>query len=273
MWNLRANVFPILAVAGGATAALFGLGVHKTAAPAVAELKAQAPSPAAAPIPDEDTSSSAKTISGEVLERIDVEKYTYLRLGEPGSAGTWTAVPRAETVQVGQRVRVQSAELMTGFVSASLKRTFDAIYFGVLDAGAGSAPVAAAAPASPVTPHTSIGTSAEAVTVPKLARASGPLGRTVAELTLQRASLQGKPARVRAVVVKSIGGILGRTFLHVRDGSGDAATGSNDLTVTTSASPAVGERVLLEGTVVTDKDYGSGYRYPVLLEDARLLAE
>jgi hypothetical protein len=75
------------------------------------------------------------------------------------------------------------------------------------------------------------------------------------------------------VVVKSIGGILGRTFLHIRDGSGDEKAGNNDLTVTTTASPAVGERVLLEGTVVTDKDYGSGYRYPVLLEDARVLPE
>ena len=30
---------------------------------------------------------------------------------------------------------------------------------------------------------------------------------------------------MRGVVVKSIGGILGRTFLHVRDGSGDGLEG------------------------------------------------
>jgi hypothetical protein len=172
---------------------------------------------------------------------------------------------------VGQRVNVHGAELMTGFVSTTLKRTFDAIYFGVLDAGPGDPPASGTAPA--INPHAGAGTAASAIPVPKVARAPGPLGRTVAELTLQRTTLQGKPARVRGVVVKSIGGILGRTFLHIRDGSGDEKAGNNDLTVTTTASPAVGERVLLEGTVVTDKDYGSGYRYPVLLEDARVLPE
>jgi hypothetical protein len=224
------------------------------------------PSPPAAPIPDEEPSEEPKTISGEVLERIAVEKYTYLRLGEPGSAGTWTAVASTDGARFGERVSVRGAQLMTGFVSATLKRTFDAIYFGVLDGAAGTGAAAG-------NPHASSAASAGAMAVPTLPRAPGPLGRTIAELTAQRAALQGKPARVRGVVVKSIGGILGRTFLHVRDGSGDEKSGDNDLTVTTDSSPAVGERVLLEGTVVTDKDYGSGYRYPVLLEDARLLSE
>lgn len=271
MWNWRAHLLPILAVAGGAAAALFGLGVHKSPAPAATELKAEAPSPPAAPIPDEEPSETAKTISGAVLERISVEKYTYLRLGEPGSAGTWTAVPNTDGARLGERVSVHDAQLMTSFVSATLKRTFDSIYFGVLDTGAGDRPAAPALPGN--NPHSAPVASGEAIAVPKLPRAPGPLGHTVAELTADRGTLRGKPARVRGVVVKSIGGILGRTFLHVRDGSGDAKSGDNDLTVTTQATPSVGERVLLEGTVVTDKDYGSGYRYPVLLEDARVLPE
>lgn len=279
MSNLRANLLPILAVVGGAGAALFGLGLHQNPPPAARELKAEQPSPKAAPIPDEQSSPTAKTISGEVLERIDVEKYTYLRLGERGTAGIWTAVPSAEGVQKGSRVSVQSAELMSNFVSATLKRTFDAIYFGVLGTGSTGSPGAMAAagatqePAPGPNPHAGPRAVSEATPVPKLPRAAGPLGYTVAELSAKRDELVGKRARVHAVVVKSIGGVLGRTFLHVRDGSGDPDSGNDDLTVTTSASPAVGERVLLEGTVTKDKDFGSGYRYPVLLEDARLVAE
>jgi hypothetical protein len=266
--NLRTHLLPILAVAGGAGAALFGLGGAKnSAAPPPSEVRAQPPSPPAAPIPDEAIGAPAgKMISGTVLERIDVDKYTYLRLGEPGGRGTWTAVSTAKA-QVGERVRVSSAELMTGFTSATLKRTFDEIYFGVLETQG------ALAAAVGEDPHARARAAGDTADVGKVDRAAGPLGRTIAELYAQRALLEGKPVRVRGVVVKSVGGVLGRTFLHVRDGSGDAQAGDNDLTVTTSATPEVGARVLLEGTAVRDKDYGSGYRYPLILEDARLLPE
>jgi hypothetical protein len=262
--NLRGNLLPVLAVAGGAAAALFGLGMrpHPVAAPR--EIRAETPSPLAAPIPGEGSpSKTATTLTGEVLERIDVEKYTYLRIGEPGAAGTWAAVPSAKNVRLGDRVSVRSAELMTEFASATLKRTFDAIYFGVLGDGGGPSLENAA------NPHAVA--DAAFGKVDKVVRAKGALGRTVAELFAERAALEGKPARVHAVVVKCVEGVLGRNFVHVKDGSGGA--GDSDLAVTTSALPALGSQVLLEGTVAKDKDFGMGYRYPVLLEDARLIGE
>ena len=115
-----------------------------------------------------------------------------------------------------------------------------------------------------------LGGSASAVPVGPVARAEGPLGRTVAEIGAQRPKLAGKPVRVRGVVVKVNAGILGHTFLHLQDGSaGDA--GPADLAVTTDAEPPLGSTVLVEGTLAVDKDFGSGYRYPVLLENARLI--
>jgi hypothetical protein len=78
---------------------------------------------------------------------------------------------------------------------------------------------------------------------------------------------------VRAVVVKSTSGVMGRTFLHVRDGSGEAGSGTNDLAVTTTAEAAVGAELVLEGTIELDRDFGSGYRYRVLLADAMLVAD
>jgi hypothetical protein len=264
--NLRGNLLPMLAVAGGAAAALFGLGMRPHSVAAPREIRPEAPSPPAAPIPDEGSpSKTATTLAGEVLERIDVEKYTYLRIGEPGALGTWAAVPSAKNVRVGDRVSVRSAELMTQFASATLKRTFDAIYFGVLGDGVGSN-VGDSAANSPHAVAAAAGGQVE-----KVARAKGALGRTVAELFAERAALEGKTARVHAVVVKCVEGVLGKNFLHVKDGSGSAA--DSDLAVTTSALPVLGSRVLLEGTVAKDKDFGMGYRYPVLLEDARLVGE
>jgi hypothetical protein len=269
MLNVRAHLLPILAVAGGTAAAIFGLGVQKSPAAAPVELKPAAPSMPAAPIPDDDQAST-QTISGEVLERISVEKYTYLRLGERGSAGTWTAVPAAD-VKEGERVRVGGAQHMTQFVSTTLKRTFDSIYFGVLEPGSGLAAASGSDSTGAVNPHATPGAAVDAIDVSKVARAPGPLGRTVAELNDQRLALAGKTARVRAVVVKSTTGVLGRNFLHVRDRSGDGKAKNNDLVVTTTASATLGQNLLFEGTVVNDKDFGAGYRYPVILEDARLL--
>ena len=54
------------------------------------------------------------------------------------------------------------------------------------------------------------------------------------------------------------------------DGSGNAGDGSNDVLVTTAAQAKVGDVVTLAGTVRTDKDFGSGYSYKVLVEDAKL---
>jgi len=64
--------------------------------------------------------------------------------------------------------------------------------------------------------------------------------------------------------------VLGRNWVHLRDGSGTAQDGSNDLLVTTKDTATVGEVVLASGTVHTDRDLGSGYAYKVLVEDATL---
>ena len=65
--------------------------------------------------------------------------------------------------------------------------------------------------------------------------------------------------------------ILGRNWLHIRDGSG--GQGNNDLLVTTTAEVKMGDTVLVTGKVALDKDFGSGYRYAVMIEDAKVVVE
>jgi hypothetical protein len=71
--------------------------------------------------------------------------------------------------------------------------------------------------------------------------------------------------------VKYNGGIMGKNWLHIRDGSGQE--GNNDLTVTTDAPAKVGDTVLVKGKVSTDRDFGGGYKYPVIVEDAKVTVE
>jgi hypothetical protein len=111
------------------------------------------------------------------------------------------------------------------------------------------------------------------VAVGKIDKAKGPNARRVAEVFAQKKSLEGKPVRIRGVVVKSMAGVLGKTFLHLRDGSGEESKSNHDLTVTTDAEPKVGDTIPIEGSVVTDKDFGAGYRYDVIVEQARVIPD
>ena len=64
--------------------------------------------------------------------------------------------------------------------------------------------------------------------------------------------------------------VLGKNWIHLRDGTGSAADGTNDLVVTTKDEAKVGDVVLVKGVVQTDRDLGSGYSYKLLVEEATL---
>ncbi len=103
-----------------------------------------------------------------------------------------------------------------------------------------------------------------------LAKAEG--GKTVAEVFAGKDALASTTITVRGKVVKTNAMILDRNWLHIRDGSG--SEGANDLTVTTSAElPQLGATVVVTGSVAVDKDFGMGYRYPVIIEDAEVTVE
>jgi hypothetical protein len=150
--------------------------------------------------------------------------------------------------------------VMENFESKTLKRKFDRIVFGQLlepTAAHGGTPVApapAAAAAKPI----------------KVDKASGPDARTVAEVVAGKATLKDKSVVVRGQVVKVNTGIMGKNWLHLRDGSGSAADGSNDILVTTKEIAAPGDVVSVKGTVRTDVNLGFGYNYAVMIEDAAL---
>lgn len=90
--------------------------------------------------------------------------------------------------------------------------------------------------------------------------------KTVAALNQDKASLAGKQVRVQGKVVKVNNGIMGRNFLHVQDGTGDQ--NNNDLTITSKQTANVGDQVTVTGRVAINKDFGSGYMYPLLVEEA-----
>ncbi len=227
---------------------------------AAAGLAAHAAPPAHAAAAD---TASVATLSGEVLEVQDVKDYTYLRL-RTKDGETWAAVQSAQ-LKKGAQVTLENAMLMQNFESKQLKRKFDRIVFASLADGN---PKAQAAPAAA---HT--GAPVASAPVAKLAKAGGPDGRTVAEVVSGKAALKDKSVTIHGQVVKVSNGILGRNWVHLQDGSGSAANGTNDIVVTTTDATSVGQVVSATGIVHTEVNIGSGYAYAVLVENAKLRKE
>ncbi len=220
-------------------------------------------SAATAPAHPTSMKPASGELHGKVLESIDAASYTYLRLSTP-SGETWAAVP-ATDVQVGSEVVVLDPRDMGAFESKTLNRKFEQIVFG-----SGLKGVAARRAAPTMAQPAAVPAAPAAAAEIKVEKATGSEARTVAEVFAEKAKLAGKTVVIRGQVVKSNSGILDRNWLHLRDGSGTAEAGNNDLTVTTRDSAKVGDVVVIKGTVRVDKDFGAGYAYPVIVEDASI---
>lgn len=207
---------------------------------------------------------AAGVVKGEVLEVKDVDSYTYLRL-KTRDGETWAAVSKAP-VRKGAAVTIENVMVMKNFESKSLKKTFQTIVFGTLGGAEGSAPGAGKGMAMAPSGLARTPDAAD-VHVPK---ASGSNARTVAEIVTKGAELKDKPVLVRGKVVKYTSGIMGKNWIHLRDGSGSVANDTNDVLVTTLSQAKTGDVVTVKGVVRTDKDFGSGYSYKVLIEEATL---
>jgi hypothetical protein len=259
------------------TALLFTLaaGCQKSDVKPLAEAPAPEATEAAAPAGDPAGAAapqSAPAQSGTVMETMDAGGYTYVQV-DNGSELIWAAAPQF-TVAVGDEVTIPPGMPMANYHSTSLDRDFDVVYFvsAIMPAGAEGLPVSdpaamAAVDLSTVPGHPAPGqTEATDIDLKGVEKAEG--GHTVAELFSGKADLSGQKMSVRGKVVKFSAGIMGKNWIHLQDGT--AHEGANDLTVTTDAMVNKGDTVLIRGTLITDKDFGAGYRYDVIIEDAEV---
>ena len=211
----------------------------------------------------------AADLRGVIVENVPAANYTYARVRSADGTEFWAAAPGTAPA-VGTQVDVSTGLPMARFHSDALKRDFDMVYF----IGSFSVVSGSSTPAVPAWhPKVAEGADCPPVSAEQIAAAIATNGgatststRTVAEVWTERTSLAGKRVSVNGEVVKFTAGVMGRNWIHVRDGTGDAKT--NDLVVTTNAIATPGQRVSLTGTVLVDQDFGYGYTYAVLVSDA-----
>lgn len=227
------------------------VGCQRNTPPTVTQSAASKVAPAAAP---------ANNISGKLLERIDASPYSYLKL-QSAKGEVWAAVPETK-IEKGADVTVFNAMQMDNFESKTLKRKFDVVFFGTMDAPAASP--------NPAMQHATAAKGPTDAPDVKVDKASGADARTVAEVHAQKMALKEKSVTIHGKVVKFTSEVMSKNWIHLRDGSGDASKGDNDITVTTKAAAKVGDVVTVKGIVQINKDFGSGYTYAVIVEDAKI---
>ncbi|MFI5150478.1 MAG: hypothetical protein ACHQRM_12145 [Bacteroidia bacterium] len=201
-------------------------------------------------------------VAGEILQ---TSQYTYIK-GKEGKDELWLAATRMEA-KPGQTFYFKGGLVMTDFVSKELKRTFKQILF--VDNISTTAP--GIPPKDALTQSTEVKSPGSAVQQEKkevsLKHEKGDI--TVAAVQEKRKSYSGKTIRIKGQVTKFNSGIMKKNWIHIQDGT--EWSGKFDLTVTTDQEVKVGDMITLEGIINTDKDFGFGYFYEVLMEDAKLI--
>jgi hypothetical protein len=219
--------------------------------------------------PGVQASAPVSGFSGKVTETMNAANYTYV-LVDTGTNKVWVAAP-AFKVKVGDSAAVAQAMAMPKYHSKTLNRDFDVVYFAGGVVVNGVEPTAGVETRELPKNHPPITSAAAApkVDLAGIKKAAG--GKTVAEICGSKAKLGGQQVKVRGKVVKYNANILGKNWLHIRDGTG--SEGSNDLVVTTSSAVKVGDTVLVSGAVSLNKDFGSGYKYAVMIDNAKVTVE
>ena len=100
--------------------------------------------------------------------------------------------------------------------------------------------------------------------------ANAATAKTVEALNVEKVKLKGKEVSFKGKVVKVNNNIMKKNFLHIQDGTGKE--GTNDVTVTSAQTANEGDMVTVVGKVMLDRDFGSGYTYPLIIEDAVITA-
>lgn len=234
-----------------------------------------------------------KVITGTITETMNSGGYTYMLVELSSGQSNWVAIPES-AVEKGSTVDFYEGMVMEKFPSHTLDRTFETIIFSP-----GLANNKKESPhAAPTQPEDSFAAAVEAEknadnsTLPvaiggqesggslaaivpfeklDIEKVSANNGYTIEEIFSKAKILDGQQVSVRGKVLKFSPMIMGRNWIHIQDGTGNAMKNEHDLVITTQDSVEEGAIIVVDGVLAADKDFGAGYHYPVIIEDAKII--
>ena len=239
-------------------------------------------------------------LEGTVLETMNSGGYTYLQI-DSQMGKIWVAIPETKVTK-GEKVSSAPGMMMQQFQSKTLNRSFDRIIFSpglgavmstkpedqgkkttpirqghsFADAlkaeegqGMGSDKVGGDMVMGNDTSGGSAGAAVPAVEV-NVNKASGENGYSIGEIFTKAEELNGKKVRICGKVMKNSRMIMGKNWLHIQDGTGDPVKNQHDLVATTTEDPGENTIVTIEGVLTANRDFGAGYKYEAIVENAKV---
>jgi len=210
-------------------------------------------------VPTAQTAENPSQHEVKVEEVIQTSNYTYLKVSDNG-AENWLAVTKQEAA-AGETYYYNQAMEMKNFNSKELDRTFESVWF-VQEISKEPIIGGVATPAD----HKGKGDGVKAEGI-SVAAADGSI--SITDLYAKRDEYAGKTIKMKGQVVKINNEVMGKNWIHIQDGTG--SEGDFDLTITTQDKAEVGDVVTFEGSITLKKDFGYGYFYEVIMEDAKLV--
>jgi len=195
-----------------------------------------------------------------VKEAMNAAGYTYLLVSE-GRNEQWLAVNEMD-VNIGTTYYYQGGLKMANFKSRELDRVFESVIF---------VEQISLEPPSPAEEVTLSSAHSATIPVEKLDISVDVAkdGISIADLVSEKESYKGKTVRIRGQVTKFNADIMDKNWIHLQDGT--EYDGNFDLTITSDMVVETGETLTFEGKIALDKDFGFGYFYEIIMEDAKIL--
>ncbi|MCF6346713.1 MAG: hypothetical protein L3J20_00235 [Flavobacteriaceae bacterium] len=219
----------------------------------------------------ENQSDIHKAVVQKVLH---VDEYTYLRVLED-TTEKWLAVPSVQA-KIGETYYFKEGMKMSNFESKELNKTFETIYF-IEKIGTEPNPDIITETVTlnnlNLSQEDKINLAKQA-TKPVLEKENVKIEHdkgiiTVAELYKNKKTHEGEIVMIKGKVTKFNPAIMKKNWIHLQDGTD--YNGEFDVTVTTNDIVEVGDVITIEGKVSLDKDFGAGYVYKLIIEDAVLI--
>jgi hypothetical protein len=210
------------------------------------------------------TTDEPEIHKGIVQDVLHVREYSYILVLENGQE-KWLAAP-ITNVEKGGTYYYNNTMEMKNFESKELNKSFETIYF-IEKISSTEEDVKLPLTANPQTSTTEAAKPIMDKKDVNVASSEGTI--SIAELFTNRESYNNTVVRVRGEVTKYNPAIMNVNWLHMQDGT--EYNGEFDLTVTTTETVQIGDVVTIEGKVALNKDFGAGYIYNIIIENAAIL--
>lgn len=193
----------------------------------------------------------------KVDEVLQASTYTYLKVKEKNQK-YWIVASKVDAKK-GETFSYDNAMEKRDFRSEDLDRVFESVLFiDNLIKGDASQRIAVPQEHKANKPKEALSDDV------KVEKAEG--GITIGELFASPKDYQDKRVIIKGKVVKVNLFVMGKNWIHIQDGTRNGD--DFDLTITTQEEIEEGQVITFEGVITLDKDFGAGYFYAVIMEEA-----